>query len=307
MKYFLAAFLLACLKLGQEGFVGRITGGLMWENQGIMRLNGSVPMYSHPNSFSGMALGTLPFVYYFWRNATKYERLILLAIGIFSLNIIIYTGSRTGYVGLCAFIIHLFIRSKNKRNFMIAATLFSVIFISLIPNDYIGRFDSIFTEKEKEGHSSEARIQIMKDAWQIFEEHPFGVGVSAFPKVRMQEFGRSQDTHNLYLQIATNLGVQGLIIVSLFIYKMLLTLNNIRLSAQQRILNLSDMGIRHNNEIIADLKFIESAALATSSFIVIRLVLGLFGMDLYEIYWWFALGITVALYSIMSNFKLAVK
>ena len=34
------------------------------------------------------------------------------------------------------------------------------------------------------------------------------------------------------------------------------------------------------------------------AFIWARLFLGLFGMDTYEIYWWFAIGITVAAYNL---------
>jgi len=35
-------------------------------------------------------------------------------------------------------------------------------------------------------------------------------------------------------------------------------------------------------------------------FIMIRLVLGLFGMDLYEIYWWFAFSLTISLSNILT-------
>ena len=44
-------------------------------------------------------------------------------------------------------------------------------------------------------------------------------------------------------------------------------------------------------------------ALATSAFIVIRLTLGLFGMDMYEIYWWFAIGITLSTYTMVMRIQ----
>lgn len=50
-------------------------------------------------------------------------------------------------------------------------------------------------------------------------------------------------------------------------------------------------------EHLKDLKLIDATAKAVSMFIVIRLVLGLFGMDLYEIYWWFSAGLVVALFN----------
>ena len=304
MKYFLAAFLLACLKMGEEGLVGKMTGGLIWMNQGIMRLHGATPLYAHPNSFSGMALGTLPFVYYFWPLANRYIRIILLAIGLLSLNILIFTGSRTGYVGFFVFLLCIISSSKNKKIFIMALVLVGILTVSIIPSDYIGRFDSIFTEQDKEGASIEARKEILSDAWQIFQEHPLGIGVSAFPKVRMEKFGRYQDTHNLYFEIATNLGIQGLIVVSLLFYKIITTLKQVRRSAREYIDLAINAGNAHLKFMVEDLKFIEAVASATITFVIIRLALGLFGMDMYEIYWWFAIGIAFSTYSMMRRIRI---
>jgi len=118
----------------------------------------------------------------------------------------------------------------------------------------------------------------------------------------MDTFGRSQDAHNLYFEIATNLGIQGLFIVGLLIYKMISILRYIRITASKIIekLNLND---QDNFPVISDLRLIEAVSLATIAFIILRLILGLFGMDLYEIYWWFALGITVSLYSMLERIK----
>lgn len=303
LKYFIGAFLLACLKMGQEGLLGRITGAMIWENQGIMRLHGTTPLYMHPNSFSGMALGTLPFVFFLWPISNKYIRCALVTITILSFNIIIYTGSRTGYVGLFVFLFYIALTSKNKKKILIMYSLLFIITIPLIPADYIGRFDSIITEKDKEGDSIGARKEILEDAWQIFQKYPFGIGVSAFPKVRMEEFGRFQDTHNLYLEIATNLGIQGFIIVSLLIYKILTTLKQAKNSARESIDLIIKSGNSHFKDIAEDLKFIEAVASATIAFIIIRLALGLFGMDLYEIYWWFAIGITFSTYSMVKRIQ----
>jgi putative inorganic carbon (hco3(-)) transporter len=301
LKFFLAAFLLACFKMGQEGLVGRISGALIWENQGIMRLHGSTPLYVHPNSFSGMALGTLPFVYFLWPISRKYTRAFLLILALLSVNIILYTGSRTGYVGIMAFFAFIFIASKNKLKILALLTLLSLVCLPMVPNDYVERFSSIFTLKEKEGHSSEARIVILKDAIEIFSAHPLGVGISAFPKIRFDTFGRVQDTHNLYLEIATNLGIQGFIVFSLLVFKMMKYLKTISGWAKRS----SEFVLLHQEEfdqsMLSDLKLIEATASATLAFIVIRLALGLFGMDLYEIYWWFAIGLTFALYAMMQN------
>ncbi len=88
-----------------------------------------------------------------------------------------------------------------------------------MPQDYWERFYSIFTEQDKVGQSISLRKQIIEDAWQVFLQNPLGVGVGAFPLVRGEMFNRLQDTHNLYLEAATNLGIQGLILFLLLLWQ----------------------------------------------------------------------------------------
>mgnify|MGYP000982981463 CR=1 FL=1 len=302
LAFFLAAFLLACLKMGQEGFVGKITGSMLWENQGVMRLHGVTPLYEHPNSYAGMALGTIPFIYYLIPLVPKWIKAVLYVGIVFALNIIIFTGSRTGYLALIVGLAFIFYRSKFKKKFIFWAIIFGFVSLPFIPQDYILRFTSIFSGQDKEGHSIDKRKEILKDAWQIFVDHPLGVGVAAFPYVRYKTYGRFQDTHNLYLEVATNLGVQGLIIFLAFVVSMLKLLNSIARSAEKQMAELSVSqqlsGGRGVQGHLADLRLLYAASSATILFLVIRLALGLFGMDLYEIYWWFALGLTTALYHI---------
>jgi len=49
---------------------------------------------------------------------------------------------------------------------------------------------------------------------------------------------------------------------------------------------------------ILDVRFMCACARSTWLFIIIRLALGLFGMDMYEVYWWFSSGLTIALLSL---------
>lgn len=308
LLFFLGAFMLACMKMGQEGFIGNITGSMIWENQGVMRLHGPTPLYGHPNSFSGNALGTLPFIYYFIPITPLFVQIALFIQLIFAINIILFTGSRTGYIAFVAFLLYAFYNSANKKRLLIITIVLSFITIPLIPKDYKDRFNSIFTGEEKEGKSMETRIQILEDALDIFLDHPLGVGVSAFPAIRRDTFGRSQDTHNLYLEVATNLGIQGFITFFLFVYMMMKTLQNLKNSFFQQKTAISEMLLSTNlnfseesmieiNRHQKELSLMEASSKAVNMFIIIRLALGLFGMDLYEIYWWFALGITISLYN----------
>jgi len=117
-------------------------------------------------------------------------------------------------------------------------------------------------------------------------------------------FGRSQDTHNLYLEVATNLGIQGLVVFFFLIYAMLSSLKRVQRRFEQ-LAGRSTRAIQRGRpdrrqrawleRSQRDAVFLRSATQATAGFLWVRLALGLFGMDLYEVYWWFAAGLTISL------------
>lgn len=286
LKMVVGAFLLAMLKLGQEGFMGWLTGGQVWENQGIMRLHGSVSMYASPNSFSGMAVGCLPFIYYLYPSVAKLWKCCLLLLLIFCIVIIIYTGSRTGYIATVGVGL-VFILKTQGRTRLLSLTMAVLVAggtIFLVPSDYKQRFESIFASAEKRDGSTAARLDILKDSVSIYLAYPFGVGVGAFPLVRAEMFGRSQDTHNLYLELLTNLGPLGLVSFFVLVYRILWT--NIDLQKRLEATHFPEKS------------FVMAISKSIVVFLYARLFLGLFGMDTYEIYWWFAVGMTVALWNI---------
>lgn len=310
--FFLAAFLLACMKMGQEGIVGQLTGNLVWQNQGVMRLHGSTPLYEHPNSFAGMALGSIPFIVYLFPIVPKYIKVVFVVQLIFAFNIVLHTGSRTGYVGFLFMLLFLIYKSKNKKKAILLATTILIFYLPFIGDQYVARFESIYTGQEIEGRSIDARKIILEDAAEVFFEYPFGVGVGLFPTVRFQMFGRSQDTHNLYLEVATNLGIQGLtafvFLVAIMMSSLLKGIHSV-MEQKKNIQELldganmqrEDLRFANNHKIGLDL--IEATSKAVILFLVLRLVLGMFGMDLYEIYWWFSLGIVVSLHNMINYSK----
>ncbi len=288
LKLAIGAFLLAMIKMGQEGLVGWLGGGLVWQNQGIMRLHGSTMLYRHPNSFSGMAVGCLPFIFYLYPVANKWQKAALGFLLLCAIIIIVFTGSRTGYVATALLGMYFWrekLRQAKVKYFLIGVVVI-LIGAALMPEQYVGRIASIFTGEEAEGSSSDARIQIIKDAIAIFLAKPWGIGVSAFPSVRMDMFGRFQDTHSLYLELLTNLSVLGLAAFGLLVYRVIKTNREI---------------IRWQRASTDGSLFIIALANAIIAFVLARLFLGLFGHDTYEIYWWFATGFTIALYRVSQE------
>lgn len=293
LRVILAFMLLAWLKMGQEGFWGWYGGGLVWQNQGIPRLHGSTAMYGHPNSFSGFAVGCLPYaVFLLMCVKGNLLKIALLALIACSIIIIVTTGSRTGYVAVVVGAIYFFLKlNTGKLKIILLSTLTFALTINFVPIEYKERFQSIFTGEEKEGRSSDKRKEIIADALKIYAKYPLGIGVEAFPKVRKQMFGRYQNTHNLYLEVLTNIGPIGFLVFIIFITRIITTcIKNIKF-------------VEKNLEKNLDTKLLINLSKATIGFILMRLLLGLFGMDLYEIYWWIALGITLAITKLLSQQK----
>lgn len=312
LNYFVGAFLLACFYITQESFRGALDGSMVWENQGVPRLHGSTEIFSHPNSLAGVAIGALPFlIYLFPVVRSKFVKLFFIALAVTSLGCVLYSGSRTAYLGVLGFVLFMWWHSQKRLKFFIIAAALFMSAVPFIPEAYKARFETIFTGQEIEGQSIETRKQILEDAVDIFLEHPLGVGVAAFSAVRREMFGRSQDTHNMYLEAATNLGVQGLTIFLFFIYKMMRGCVILKRSFEEQKAALEmkfvpelllDSDSRplavQTQKHIHDLDYMRAVCLAMLGYIFIRLILGFFGSDLYEIYWWIGLGLCISLFNI---------
>ena len=300
---FISIYLLVFMKIGQEELLGKISGSRVWENQGVMRLWGPQDsMYGHPASLSGTAIITLPFVYYLWPIVRWKWRILLLIQLMFVLNIVIFTGARTGYVGFMGMCLVLFLKSMNKKRFILPLAILGLIAITLIPKQYQERFETIYQGEEKEGHSKDKRIELMIDGFEIFLDNPFGVGIGAFQTVRNRSLGKvPMDNHCLYTQILSEIGGVGFIAFYLLLFHMFKQLHqtNIKLKIQiQKVtkhINEKQIVSQRDQRHLFDISFMKAITDAVIVFIITRLILGIFGHDLYEIYWWFASGVTVAI------------
>jgi O-antigen ligase len=298
-------FLLACMKLGQEAFLGKLTGSMVWENQGIMRLNGAPgTMFGHPNSLSGMAVGTLPFLYYLWPIVTRRWRMALLVLLLFAINIIVFTGSRTGYLGTAGLLLFFYARSSVKSRFVVVGLLVLLVGLPFVPEQYSERFMSSFTGQEREGASKQERLEIINDAWEVFKQNPQGVGIYAFLDARSRILGKyPMDTHNLYLQLLADLGIGGALVFGALIIALcsgLLSTERTVNAAVSAAAELAQRAKRADLQAaaashVADLRFMGAVLSATLAYVVARLGLGFFGHDLYEVYWWLAAGILMAI------------
>jgi O-antigen ligase len=302
LYFFVAAWILACFKITLEGFHGGITGSMMWENQGIMRLHGN-GLYRHPNSLSQLALGVFPFVFYLYPIAKKWVmKILLLVLLFFSGFCVLYAGSRTGYLGIIMFSFFVFLKSPKflKKRIIIVAMLLVPIIALYTPQQYRDRFKSTFIGKEEEGQSKEGRKRQYFEGIEVLSKHPFGVGVGNYTLANRKYYGSAQEIHCLYLQVATHIGIQGLIAFGFLLYKLYSVLTNVRARAIKIIDTLSnEMKTKEKIDIEFVLAVINSALI----YFLLRLFVDIFSMDLYGICWWFLIGIASSTQYIITKYE----
>ena len=299
LKWLIGIWLISCWKGTLEGVIGGITGSLVWENQGIMRLHG-VGLWSHPNSFSQFALGPLPFCIYLFPVLKNWAyRLVILSLVVFSSYVVLYTGSRTGYLGYILLLILTFFKLPEhyKRIFVIIFIMLAIMAVVFVPPQYKERFRSIYSGKEKEGHSKQSRILLYKNGFKVFIEHPFGVGICNYRFYHEKRFGRAMDQHCLYTEALSEIGIQGFVAFLLLLLKIDKVLRN-NLEKIKYYLANSDL---ISNEKFSDLNILMAVTKSTQIYFWLRLFLDIFGMDLYGITWWFVIGIASSITYIINH------
>jgi len=291
LKIYLSVYLCMISLIFVEPFLLSLKGEGFRYNNFMMRLYGVTDFFGHPNQLGGIVSANLPLFYFMIPfSKSKTVKVILISLILIGLRIIMLTQSRTAFIGVTAFCGILWILSKKKVVFGIAIILAAIVFWNLAPEQTRARFMTLrsattvmsgseedFVRNDDLGSMS-SRWILIKRSLTIFIENPIiGVGMNCFSSVSGRRWQSWYPTHCLYTQALSEIGLVGTIV---FIYIIILIFKNI--SETKRIL------VATNDRSII---FFLNQALYV--FLVIRLVIGLFGHDLYRSWWWFAAGLSI--------------
>jgi O-antigen ligase len=180
------------------------------------RVAGAVSgLFGNPND---MALNLVTFLPLTIAVALQRGRPFLRAVAVIGIPAmgaaIVFSKSRGGLVGLLAMLAVLLYQMRRLRPgigvLVIAAALMA---LPVLPTSFTERMASIFDAEKDPSGSREARKTLLREGYAAFLEHPLtGLGAGQF-----QNFGPSEgspswrQTHNAPLQVASELGVAGLI------------------------------------------------------------------------------------------------
>ncbi len=199
------------------------------------RVTGSIGgIWGNPNDLALNMVVFLPFAVLlaFRRGASAVSRSMAAAITVLMLAAIVFTKSRSGFLGLIAMVAALLFEARRVRRGVAPAILAAVLLLEarrvqrgvasvildgvllavpLMPDSFWARMDSIFNAKEDETGSREARKLDMRESWRTFLEYPLtGVGAGQFKNYNPPwRVDRWRESHNVWLQVAAETGIFG--------------------------------------------------------------------------------------------------
>lgn len=264
---------------------GYYNGVRQWR-MGIDRAVGPDTSYGAPNSLAMTLVSTIPLVYYYLtRQTPSWLRLWIYGVLALMMWNVILTGSRTGMAGLLFFFFLLMWQSKYKLRMMLVSAVALVCIWFVMPEQYRQRFESTTevtpTEDDRTGAamSASARIEGIKIGLQMLADRPllgFGVGNWGYTSGTYYRPGWWGNAHTIIGQIFGEIGLLGLIAFLIWLYTLFTAMARLR----RFYLTRND-------------QFMANTALALRAMLVLLLVLGLGGHNMFR-YSWFLISALVA-------------
>ncbi|MEZ6142670.1 MAG: O-antigen ligase family protein [Zavarzinella sp.] len=204
-------------------------GGRHTYRMGIVRMLGIDSSLGDPNSFGASIVFALPVVMAFWHSdRRKWLRAGVLSYIGLSILCILLTGSRSSLLGLVVWGSWVVFRSKYRYSAILAVTFLAPMAFFALPDSLQTRFETIVNPDvgpENARTSGEGRLEGFFKGFELLAAYPLtGVGPGAWRPAT----GSSLESHNLYGQLAGELGFLGIIAFSFILWCFYRTWKDIR-------------------------------------------------------------------------------
>jgi O-antigen ligase len=135
---------------------------------------------------------------------------------------IVCTKSRSGFLGLIAMAVVLFLFTVRLRpGVVVAMAILGVMALPAAPQSFWNRMDSIVVPQEDTTGSREARVRLLREGLQVFSAHALtGVGAGQFKNYQGPEMvERWRETHDVWLQVAAETGILGFLVFAFMVIR----------------------------------------------------------------------------------------
>lgn len=203
------------------GYWGNTASMANWEY--LNRLSGAPSDIVNANGLAFIICTVLPFLYFLGGASWKY-RIASIPLILASIYALVLTGSRSGIIGVAVIALGVLIKLKHRFFAGMVLVFTAVIGFSVLSPDTQDRYLSIFGKGEKNAATSSERWEGMEQQIRVALRRPIfghGLGTSAEANAHFvmegPYAGMEMPAHNLYVEIAEELGLPGVIIFVLLI------------------------------------------------------------------------------------------
>jgi O-antigen ligase len=267
--------------LGATSFIGLgslwawSTGKVFVGEAGVVRLEGLTSSAGNPNTLANTLVAGFPLMVLLAAGESKWRaKLLLLAMAGFTLLGAALTGARAAIVSLMLVVLLLVLTSKRKALATVAlAGLLTVLWLKL-PSDLRERYLTLRTYRDEVTY--QMRAENAASGFQMLLDHPLtGVGLSCFATARVEQYNKSWvSPHDVYAQVASEMGLFGLIAFAWFLLSVLKTC----VAARRRL--------RHAELEAADRCWLDRLCTAIMIMLAALMVQGLAGGNLSRWHWY---------------------
>lgn len=282
------------LTQGYWGSRASLHGGEEFMN----RLAGSPFDVVNPNGLAYVACTTLPFLY-FLSGQTTFTRVAALCVGPLVLYGLFLTGSRSGLLGLAAVCLGIVLKSRHRLALLAVISFGAIVAFSFMSSDMQDRYLSAFgSGGGQNAATANERLEGTKAQIQVVYHRPLfghGLGTSAEANYHFTTSGpyggRPLPAHNLYLEVAQELGLIGLV---LFLIFMGITIS-------------SFMKLRGARQGVRDAGMLGNLTDAMQVWLLMSVIFSFFSYGLSSFDWYFFGGMSVVLLRLFNERAAAEK
>jgi putative inorganic carbon (HCO3(-)) transporter len=178
------------------------------------RVRGAVGgMFENPNDLAlNLVTFLAPTLFIIFQDRKPSRRLFAGVLAVAMLAAIVFTKSRSGFLGLIAMAaVVLYYMAKAKPAILLAALLAGLVALPMMPSSFWERMDSITDADQDQTGSRAARLRLIDQGIEVFMDNPItGIGAGQFQNYNAPGvIEKWRVTHNVWLQVAAELGFFG--------------------------------------------------------------------------------------------------
>lgn len=181
------------------------------------RVEGKIQgMFENPNEMAIHLVMMLPLAITLGlASRNKIMKIIYFSAALILLSATFVTYSRGGFLGLMASlgVMAWKLGRKSRLKVSLASIAAGILMLILAPGNFGIRVLSIFIPGLDEAGSADQRRELLERSILVSLRNPWGIGIGNFPIVGIQNL----QTHNVYTQVSSELGILGLFAYLIFL------------------------------------------------------------------------------------------